>query len=78
MADTYVDLQAFGKGIVLVNGHHLGRFWQKGATQTLYLPKGFLKEGQNEIVIFETEGQYASTLNLVSSPIFDLKENTLH
>ena len=78
LADTYVDLQAFGKGIVLVNGHHLGRFWQKGATQTLYLPKGFLKEGQNEIVIFETEGQYASTLNLVSAPIFDLKENTLH
>ena len=78
LADTYIDLQAFGKGIVLVNGYHIGRFWRKGATQTLYVPKGFLNEGQNEIVIFETEGEYAATLDLVAAPIFDLKEKTLH
>lgn len=78
LADTYIDLQAFGKGIVLVNGHHIGRFWQKGATQTLYVPKGFLKEGSNEIVIFETEGQYGAILDLVAAPIFDLKEKILH
>lgn len=78
VADTYVDLQDFGKGIVLVNGHHIGRFWHKGATQALYVPKGFLNTGKNEIVIFETEGQFAPSLNLVAEPIFDLKETTLH
>ncbi len=51
--DTFLDMRGWGKGIVFVNGHHLGRYWQAGPQQTLYLPGVWLNEGENEIVIFE-------------------------
>ncbi|MHC5269271.1 glycoside hydrolase family 35 protein [Enterococcus sp. LJL98] len=75
--DTFVNLQNFGKGIVLVNGHHIGRFWNKGAQQSLYLPKGFL-QAENEVVIFETEGVYGETLSFTEKPIYNLVETSLY
>ena len=63
---------------MLVNGNHIGRFWNKGATQSLYIPKGFLNEGANEVVIFETEGIYSDKISFTKAPIFDLVETTLH
>ena len=53
IGDTFLDMSKWGKGIVFVNGHHLGRYWQKGPQQTLYLPGCWLNEGKNEITIFE-------------------------
>ena len=44
--DTFLDMTGFGKGIVLVNGHHIGRFWEVGPTLSLYIPHGFLKDGK--------------------------------
>src|SRR5581483_8804323 len=52
-ADTFLDLHAWGKGIVFVNGHNLGRYWSIGPQQTLYVPGVWLKKGENEIVVFE-------------------------
>ncbi|TGY53290.1 glycoside hydrolase family 35 protein [Ligilactobacillus murinus] len=68
--NCYLDLSGFGKGIALVNGHNLGRFWQKGPQLALFVPAEFLKQGKNEIVIFETEGIYQTKLNLVERPIY--------
>ena len=68
--DTFLDMTGFGKGIVLVNGHHIGRFWEVGPTLSLYIPHGFLKDGENEILVFETEGTWKETLKLVSQPTF--------
>lgn len=65
LEDTYLDLAEFGKGVAFINGVNLGRFWNVGPILSLYIPKGFLKEGKNEIIIFETEGQAAETINLV-------------
>ncbi|WP_273341748.1 glycoside hydrolase family 35 protein [Alloiococcus otitis] len=70
LEDTYIDLSDFGKGIVLVNGHNLGRFWDLGPTLSLYLPKAFLKEGVNEVTIFETEGKYAPTLSFKANHVY--------
>lgn len=53
VGDTFLDMEAWGKGIVFVNGINLGRYWKVGPQQTLYLPGCFLKKGSNEIVIFE-------------------------
>ena len=50
--DTFLDMRSFGKGVVWVNGHCLGRFWDIGPTQTMYVPGAWLKPGENEIVIF--------------------------
>lgn len=53
VGDTFLDLSGWGKGIVLVNGHNLGRYWYIGPQQTLYCPGVWLKKGKNEIVLFE-------------------------
>ena len=68
--DTYIDMREYGKGAVFVNGHNLGRFWEVGPTTSLYVPHGFLKEGDNTIIVFETEGRYQETLQLVQQPTF--------
>jgi beta-galactosidase len=51
--DTFLDLRTWGKGVVWVNGHCLGRFWNLGPTQTAYLPGPWLKRGSNEIIILD-------------------------
>lgn len=51
--DVFIDMKKWNKGIVFVNGYNLGRYWNIGPQQTLYLPGAFLKKGKNEIVVFE-------------------------
>ncbi|MEI5994272.1 glycoside hydrolase family 35 protein [Candidatus Enterococcus mansonii] len=68
LGDTFIDLHAFGKGVVLINGFNLGRFWNVGPTLSLYVPASLLNKGVNEIVIFETEGEWASEIKLEKRP----------
>lgn len=58
--DTFIDMKAWGKGIVIVNGFNIGRYFEIGPQQTLYLPAPLLNRGTNEIFIFETEGVEAN------------------
>ncbi|CAL4069324.1 unnamed protein product, partial [Meganyctiphanes norvegica] len=51
--DTFVDMRAWNKGVVFVNGFNLGRYWSTGPQKTLYLPAPLLTPGYNEIMIFE-------------------------
>ena len=53
VADTYVDMSGYSKGIVWVNGNNLGRYWEIGPQHSLYCPASFLKKGDNEIVVFD-------------------------
>ncbi len=53
VGDTFLDMSAWGKGIVFINGRNLGRYWHIGPQQTLYVPGVWLKKGENSIVIFE-------------------------
>lgn len=68
LADTYLDMTGFGKGAVFVNNVNIGRFWDKGPILSLYLPKGYLQKGVNDILVFETEGKYGETLSFLDSP----------
>jgi beta-galactosidase len=52
-ADTFIDLTNFVKGIVWVNGHNLGRYWETGPQQRLYCPAPWLRKGENEIIVFD-------------------------
>ncbi|HQW56046.1 MAG TPA: beta-galactosidase [Saprospiraceae bacterium] len=52
-ADTFFDLSNYQKGYLFVNGHHLGRFWNIGPQQRLYCPADYLKEGVNELLVFD-------------------------
>ena len=44
LADTFINLQEFGKGIVLVNGHHIGRFCIKVPSSHCIFRKGFYRK----------------------------------
>lgn len=51
--DTYFDLGAYSKGMVYINGHNLGRYWNIGPQQRLFCPVSWLKKGENDIVVFD-------------------------
>ncbi|MHC5227294.1 glycoside hydrolase family 35 protein [Enterococcus sp. LJL99] len=70
VGDTFIDCSNFGKGIVCVNGVNLGRYWNRGPILYLYCPKEFLKMGDNEIVIFETEGVEIKEIQFSDRPIY--------
>jgi beta-galactosidase len=63
VADTYLDMRKWGKGVVWVNGHNLGRYWSVGPQQTLYLPAEWLKKGNNDIVVFELLKSHVNSLS---------------
>ena len=73
--DTFLDMSEAGKGIVFVNGHNLGRYWNVGPQQTLYVPGVWLKKGNNTITIFEQAADRpVKSLKAVSEPVLnDLK-----
>ena len=68
--DTFIKLDAFRKGFCVVNGFNLGRYWEKGPQKTLYVPASVLKEGQNEIVVFESDGvKDVPTIEFIDQPV---------
>ena len=60
--DTYLDFTGWGKGCIFLNGFNLGRFWEIGPQKRLYVPAPLLKIGKNELIIFETEGKTAESV----------------
>jgi beta-galactosidase len=70
--DTFLDMSKWGKGIVFVNGHNLGRYWNVGPQQTLYLPGCWLKKGVNKISVFEQiNSQEQKEIRGVKTPVLD-------
>jgi beta-galactosidase len=67
--DTFLDLSSWNKGMVWVNGHNLGRFWNIGPQQTLYCPSPWLKMGRNEIVVLEFNAPRHAPIAGLSEPI---------
>ena len=72
--DVFLDMRKWGKGLVWVNGHGLGRFWKIGPTQTMYLPGPWLKKGENEVIILDMNGPEEPVLQGLDRPIL----NELH
>lgn len=68
LGDTFLDFSGWGKGCVFVNGFNIGRFWEIGPQKRLYIPAPLLRKGENEIIIFETEGKAAGTITLRDKP----------
>jgi beta-galactosidase len=52
-SDTFIDISNYIKGIVWVNGHNLGRYWNIGPQKRLYCPASWMREGSNEIIVFD-------------------------
>jgi len=70
-ADTYLDLSKWGKGVVWINGHHLGKYWEIGPQQTIYVPAEWLKRGENEVVVFELNKSGQSLLRGIEKPVLN-------
>ncbi len=70
ICDTFLRLDKFTKGFVVINGFNIGRYWEIGPQQTLYVPASLLNKGENEIVIFESDGlKGAPEIEFVDTPI---------
>jgi beta-galactosidase len=69
--DTYLDMRAWGKGSVWVNGHNLGRYWSIGPQQTLYVPAEWLKKGSNEITVLELLKPERATLTTLNHSLLN-------
>ena len=68
--DTFLKLPNFTKGFVVINGFNLGRYWEIGPQQTLYVPASVLKDGENEIIVFESDGLKGDAeIEFVDTPI---------
>jgi beta-galactosidase len=51
--DLYIDLSAWSKGYLWINGQLLGRYWNIGPQQRLFCPGPWLKSGDNELLLFD-------------------------
>jgi beta-galactosidase len=54
--ETFLNTQRLGKGVIWVNGHLLGRFWDIGPAGALYVPGPWLRKGKNELTVFDLDG----------------------
>lgn len=66
--DTFLELTGWGKGCVFVNGFNIGRYWEIGPQKRLYVPAPLLRQGKNEVIVFETEGRAADTISFCAEP----------
>ncbi|XP_055866429.1 beta-galactosidase-1-like protein 3 isoform X1 [Biomphalaria glabrata] len=69
-ADTFLRLDGWTKGVVVINGFNLGRYWKIGPQRSLYVPAPILKSGINEIIVFE-ELKRGNSLLFTSTAVLD-------
>lgn len=69
--DTFLSTRGFHKGFVFVNGRNLGRYYTDAGPQyALYVPAPYLREGDNDIILFESERTETDTITFLSAPDF--------
>jgi beta-galactosidase len=67
--DTFVRFDGFTKGFCTVNGFNIGRYFNPaGPQKTLYVPAPLLREGDNEIVVFESDGYETPVIAFTDTP----------
>ena len=62
-SDTFIDFTNYQKGIIWINGHNLGRYWNIGPQKRLYCPASWLKKGKNEIIVFDLHQKEAASIS---------------
>lgn len=67
--DTFMKPENFKKGVCFINGFNIGRYYNAaGPQKTLFVPAPLLKEGENEIIIFETDGCTEPVVEFLDKP----------
>ena len=68
-ADTFIRLDGFHKGFVKINGFNIGRYFNDaGPQRTLFVPATKLKNGKNEVIVFESVFTEEPTVEFFSKP----------
>jgi len=68
--DTYLNTSSLGKGVVWVNGHLLGRFWNIGPMGSLFLPGAWLRSGNNEVTVMDLDGGPTALIRADDHPTY--------
>lgn len=76
LGDTYLDMRNFGKGFVFLNGRNLGKYWNIGPQQTLYVPASWLRKGKNEVLVFDELKNGHTQLPSSDHPMLDHNPNS--
>jgi len=71
VGDTFLATESFSKGFVWVNGHELGRIWSIGPQKALFLPGAWLRQGSNDVVVFDLDGGSGKTLEGRATPLLN-------
>ncbi|MFI8964643.1 beta-galactosidase family protein [Streptomyces sp. NPDC053493] len=62
--DAALRLPGWTRGFVWVNGFCLGRYWNTGPQESLFVPGPVLREGANEVWVLELEGGAGGAVEL--------------
>jgi beta-galactosidase len=62
-------MRSWGKGFVIINGHNLGRYWNIGPQQTIYVPGPWLRRGNNEVLVSDVLGDTQKRLKTLDHPV---------
>ncbi|CAJ0588403.1 unnamed protein product [Cylicocyclus nassatus] len=69
--DTFLNTTGWGKGVAILNGNNLGRYWPtQGPQHTLYVPD-FVHIGLNTLTLLEMEGVKTCQKNLCNISFID-------
>lgn len=71
--DTFLRLDGWTKGVAFINGFNLGRYWNKGPQQTLYVPAPLLRPGGNELIVFELHAPAERAVTFVDRAVLDVE-----
>ncbi|WP_068833389.1 glycoside hydrolase family 35 protein [Xanthomonas graminis] len=68
--DTFLDMQAFGKGVAWANGHNLGRHWNIGPQRALYVPAPMQRKGENSVIVFDLDSAAEASVRGVKGQVW--------
>ncbi len=69
LADTFVSVRGWGKGLIWVNGFNLGWYWPSiGPQEAHYIPGPLLRDGDNEIIMLEVAATPSDATGASSAP----------
>lgn len=68
--DCFIHPKGFTKGFIVLNGFNLGRYWNIGPQQSLYLPASLLMD-ENEIIVFDEQPSKNPTVTINDKHILD-------
>jgi beta-galactosidase len=60
--DVYIDMGAWSKGYLWINGQLLGRYWNIGPQQRLFCPGPWLQTGDNELLVLDLHRNTAAVV----------------